>query len=103
MFVRYPPGKIRYEGDRPAALLGVRVAASQFGLVDLPLGLPTTLARSSRGTWALYSLGAEVVVVHPTARSAARRPRSRPRSAVWPTTTSRVSWTGRPPGPSSTC
>lgn len=65
MFVRYPPGKIRYEGDRPAALLGVRVAASQFGLVDLPLGLPTTLARSSRGTWALYSLGAEVVVVHP--------------------------------------
>ena len=28
MFVRYPPGKIRYDGDRPVALLGVRVAPS---------------------------------------------------------------------------
>jgi hypothetical protein len=65
MFVRYPPGKIRYEGGRPIALLGVRVASSRFGLVDLPLGMPTTSARTSRGTWALYPLGAEVVVVHP--------------------------------------
>ena len=64
MFVRYPPGKIRYQGDRPAALLGVRVAPS-FRLVDLPLGLPTTSARTSRGAWALYLIGAEVVVVHP--------------------------------------
>ena len=64
MFVRYPPGKIRYDGDRPAALLGVRVAPS-FRLVDLPLGLPTTSARTSRGAWALYPIGAEVVVVHP--------------------------------------
>jgi hypothetical protein len=65
MFVRYLPGKIRYEGGRPIALLGVRVAASPSCPVDLPLGLPTTLARTRRGTWALYSLGAEVVVVHP--------------------------------------
>jgi hypothetical protein len=65
MVVRYPPGRIRYEGDRPAALLGVGVAASRFGLVDLPLGMPTTSARTSRGTWALYPLGPEVVVVHP--------------------------------------
>jgi hypothetical protein len=50
--------------DRPAALLGVRVAPS-FHLVDLPLGLPTTSARTSRGAWALYLIGAEVVVVHP--------------------------------------
>jgi hypothetical protein len=64
VFVRYPPGKIRYDGDRPVALLGVRVAPS-FRLVDLPLGLPTTSARTSRGAWALYLIGAEVVVVHP--------------------------------------
>jgi hypothetical protein len=59
-----PPGKIRYDGDRPVALLGVRVAPS-FRLVDLPLGLSTTSARTSRGAWALYPIGAEVVVVHP--------------------------------------
>jgi hypothetical protein len=64
VFVRYPPGKIRYDGDRPVALLGVRVAPS-FRLLDLPLGLPTTSARTSRGAWALYPIGAEVVVVHP--------------------------------------
>ena len=34
-------------------------------MVDLPLGPPTTSARSQRGTWALYARGAEVVVVHP--------------------------------------
>jgi hypothetical protein len=65
MLVRYPPGKIRYEGDRPAALLGVGVAASRFRLVDLPLGMPTTSAHTGRGTWALYPLGPEVVVVYP--------------------------------------
>jgi hypothetical protein len=64
VFVRYPPGKIRYDGDRPVALLSVRLAPS-FRLVDPPLGLPTTSARTSRGTWALYPIGAEVVVVHP--------------------------------------
>ena len=64
MFVRYAPAKIRYEGDRPIALLKVRIAPS-FRLVDLPLGTPTTSARSERGTWALYALGAEAVVVHP--------------------------------------
>jgi hypothetical protein len=65
MFVRYLPGKIRYESDQPVALLGVRVPASSFRLVDLPLGVPTTSARTSRGTWALYPLGSEVLVVHP--------------------------------------
>jgi len=64
VFVRYPPGKIRYEGNRLVALLSVRVAPS-FRLVDLPLGLPTTSARTGRGTWALYPIGLEVVVVHP--------------------------------------
>jgi Universal stress protein family len=33
-------------------------------VVDLSLGSPTTSARTSRGTWALYALGAEVVLVH---------------------------------------
>jgi hypothetical protein len=64
VFTRYAPAKIRYEGDRPVALLGVRIAPS-YRLVDLPLGSPTTSARSERGTWALHPLGAEVVVVHP--------------------------------------
>jgi hypothetical protein len=66
MFVRYPPGKVRYEDGRPIALLGVGVAASPLCPVDLPLGLPTTLARTRRGTWALYPIGpVVVVVVHP--------------------------------------
>lgn len=64
MFIRYPPAKIRYEADQPVALLGVRTAPS-YRLVDLPLGPPTTSARSQRGTWALFPLGEEVVVVHP--------------------------------------
>jgi hypothetical protein len=64
VFVRYPPARIRYEGDRPAALLKVRIAPS-YRLLDLPLGTPTTSARTGRGTWALYPVGAEVVVVHP--------------------------------------
>jgi hypothetical protein len=64
MFARYPPGKIRYEGDRPVALLDVGVAASPHPL-DLPLGMPSTSARSRRGTWALYPIGPEVVVIHP--------------------------------------
>jgi hypothetical protein len=64
VFVRYPPAKIRYEADRPIALLKVRIAPS-FRLVDLPLGTPTTSARTGRGTWALYALGTEVVVVQP--------------------------------------
>jgi hypothetical protein len=64
VFVRYPPARIRYEADRPVALLKVRVPPS-YRLVDLPLGTPTTSARTGRGTWALYPVGAEVVVVHP--------------------------------------
>ncbi len=64
VFIRYPPAKIRYEGEEPVALLGVRIAPS-YRLVDLPLGPPTTSARSERGTWALFAQGAEVVVVHP--------------------------------------
>jgi len=30
MFVRYPPGRIRYEGDRPVALLGVRAPQGEL-------------------------------------------------------------------------
>jgi hypothetical protein len=64
VFIRHPPARIRYEGDQPVTLLGARIAPS-YRLVDLPLGPPTTSARSERGTWALFALGAEVVVVHP--------------------------------------
>ena len=64
MFIRYPPVKVRSEGDQPVALLGIRTAPS-YRLVDLPLGPPTTSARSQRGTWALFPLGEEIVVVHP--------------------------------------
>jgi hypothetical protein len=64
VFIRYPPAKLRAEGDRPVALPGVRIAPS-YRLVDLPLGLPATSARSQRGTWALFTLGEEVLVVHP--------------------------------------
>jgi hypothetical protein len=64
VFIRYPPARIRFEGDQPVALLGVRIAPS-YRLVDLPLGPPTTSARSERGTWALFALGEKVVVVHP--------------------------------------
>jgi hypothetical protein len=64
MFVRYPPARIRYEGDHPVALLKDGIAPS-YRLIDLPLGTPTISARSGRGTWALYPLGAEVVVIHP--------------------------------------
>ena len=102
MFVRYPLGKIRYDGDRPVVLLGVRVAPS-FRLVDLPLGLPTTSAQTSRGAWALYPIGAEVVVVHPDGAVSGRRPRSQPRPVAWPPATARVTWTGRRPGRSSAC
>jgi hypothetical protein len=45
VFIRYPPARIRYEGDQPAALLGVRVAPS-YRLVDLPPGSPTTSHRA---------------------------------------------------------
>jgi hypothetical protein len=65
MIVRYPPARVRYEGDRPVALISDRVKKAWFCPADLPLGWPTTSARSSRGTWALYPLGSEVVVVHP--------------------------------------
>jgi hypothetical protein len=64
VFIRYPPVKVRSEGDQPVALLGIRIAPS-YRLVDLPLGPPTTSARSQRGTWALFTPGEEVVVVHP--------------------------------------
>ena len=64
MFIRYPPVKVRSEGDQPVAPLGVRIAPS-YRLVDLPLGPPTTSARSRRGTWGLFTPGEEVVVVHP--------------------------------------
>jgi hypothetical protein len=98
--VRYPSAKIGYKGDRPVALLKVRIAPS-YHLVDQPLGTPTTSARTARGTWALYQVGAEAWASTPTEPSAASPLMSRPRSAAWPPRSARVSWTGRPPRPSS--
>jgi hypothetical protein len=102
VFIRHPPATIRYEADRPVALLGVRTAP-WYRLVDLPLGPPTTSARSERGTWALFALGEEVVVVHPDgavsgppADVAAEVGRLASRSA-------RASWTARRPGRSGSC
>jgi hypothetical protein len=69
MFVRYPPGKIRYEGDRPV----VRVAASRLRLVDLPLGPPTSLARSRRGPGRQATSGRGKVPTAGRARHARRR------------------------------
>jgi hypothetical protein len=97
-----PPGKLRYEGDRPVALLGVRVAPS-FRLVDLPLGLPTTSARTSRGAWALYPIGTEVVVVHPDGAVSGAPAEVAAEVGRWPPTTARATWTGRRPGRSSAC
>ena len=102
MFVRYPPGKIRYDGDRPVALLGVRIAPS-FRLVDLPLGLPTTSARTERGTWALYPVGAEVVVVHPDGAVSGRPGAVAAEVGRLASRDARVTWTGRRPGRSSAC
>lgn len=40
-FARYPPARLRYQGEEPVALLGVRIPPS-YRLVDLPLGSPAS-------------------------------------------------------------
>jgi hypothetical protein len=100
VFVRCPPGKIRYEGDRPVALPSVRVAPS-FRLVNLPLGLPTTSARTSRGTWALYPLGAEVVVVHPDGAVSGPAAEVAAEVVAWPPASPGRPGAGSPAGPGS--
>lgn len=65
MIVHYPRASVRYDGRQPVVLVGSPVGTPPSGTAGQPLGLPTTSARSRRGTWALYDRGREVVVVHP--------------------------------------
>jgi hypothetical protein len=63
----YEPARLRRTSDQPTAITGVQVAtsASTYRTGDIPLGTPTSSARSRQGLWALYPNGVEVVVVHP--------------------------------------
>jgi hypothetical protein len=67
MVTHYEPARLRRNRDQPTAITGVQVAtsASTYRTGDIPLGTPTSSARSRQGLWALYPNGAEVVVVHP--------------------------------------
>jgi hypothetical protein len=75
MFVRYPPGTVRLEGDRPVALLGGRGAASSYRVVAWPLGCrrPRRAAAEAPGRCTRPARRSSLSI--PTARSAARRPR----------------------------
>jgi hypothetical protein len=53
VIVEFEGGDVRFDGDRPVAV------------GEQPLANPTQLARTPSGTWALYALGDEVVVVQP--------------------------------------
>jgi hypothetical protein len=66
-WVHYPRGRLRYHSERPTAIADVPVEASpgSYRTGDIPLGTPTTSARTRRGLWALYPAGGQVVVVHP--------------------------------------
>ena len=67
MVVHHPRERLRYNSERPTAIGDVLVATGPawFRSVDVPLGTPTTSARTRRGLWALYPVGEEVVVAHP--------------------------------------
>ena len=67
MVIHYPPGQLRRNSDQPTAISGALVATSGSSsrTVDIPLGTPTCSARTRYGRWAMYSHGAEVVVVWP--------------------------------------
>jgi hypothetical protein len=69
MVVHYPPERLRRNSEQPTAIRDVLVPTTgprSFRSVDIPLGMPTTQARSRRGLWALYpGRGDEVIVVHP--------------------------------------
>jgi hypothetical protein len=67
MVIHYPPGQLRRNSDQPTAISGALVATSGSSsrTGDIPLGTPTSSARTRYGHWAMYSHGAEVVVVWP--------------------------------------
>jgi hypothetical protein len=62
----YPPARLRYNSDQPAAITNVLVATlGSLSTGEIPLASPTCSARTRRGRWALYPSGEEVVVVWP--------------------------------------
>jgi hypothetical protein len=67
MVIHYQPARLRRNSDQPTAITNGLVAASQGSrrTSDIPLGMPTCSARTRHGLWALYSSGAEAVVVWP--------------------------------------
>lgn len=54
MATEYPRDAVRFEGGRPVAAGGQRLAE------------PTRSVRTGSGFWGLFATGEEVVVVHPT-------------------------------------
>jgi hypothetical protein len=67
MVIHYEPARLRRNSDQPTAITGVLLATqgSSYRTGDIPLGTPTSSARTYQGLWALYPNGAEIVVVHP--------------------------------------
>jgi hypothetical protein len=67
MVIHYEPARLRRNSDQPTAITGVLAAtsASTYRTGDIPLGTPTSSARTRQGRWALYPNDAEIVVVHP--------------------------------------
>ena len=66
MVIHYPPARLRHNSDQPTAITNVLVATSGSSHTgEIPLGTPTSSARSRHGRWALYPNGEEVVVVWP--------------------------------------
>jgi hypothetical protein len=66
MVVHYPRERLRYNSEQPAAICDVLLASGpgSYRSGDIPLGTPTTSARTRRGLWALYPVGEEVVVAY---------------------------------------
>ena len=67
MVIHYPLGRLRRNSDQPTAIADGLIATSplSYRTIDIPLGTPTCSARTRYGRWAMYSHGAEVVVVWP--------------------------------------
>jgi hypothetical protein len=62
----YPPARLRYNSDQPAAITNVLVATlGSLSTGEIPLASPTCSARTRRGRWALYPSGDQIVVVWP--------------------------------------
>ena len=99
MVIHYPSGRLRRDGDRPTAVIGMLVAASasSYRTGDIPLGTPTCSARSRHGLWALYPNGDGVIVVWP---GGANQASGRDLPSTWPGAPARTTPTNhaaRPP------